>query len=175
MERAARILAAERPEESLEPGGVEGAADLPEVLVDRDQVADALSRLLGNAAHRAGGLGKVRVKLEETEAVGERGVRTGAFVRVDVLFPREEITEEDLHPDEDRRRAATTIGARTWPPPSSSSRPTVDASSSPTSGPHRAPGLGPHSGRLGRGIGLALTGGRTPDVTNGRKSAAASA
>ncbi len=102
VERAARILAAERPEESLDALGVEGAADLPEVLVDRDQVADALSRLLGNAAHRAGGLGKVRVKLEETEAVGERGVRTGAFVRVDVLFPREEITEEDLHPDEDR-------------------------------------------------------------------------
>jgi hypothetical protein len=102
VERAARILAAERPEESLDVLGVEGAADLPEVLVDRDQVADALSRLLGNAAHRAGGLGKVRVKLEETEAVGERGVRTGAFVRVDVLFPREEITEDDLHPDEDR-------------------------------------------------------------------------
>jgi hypothetical protein len=99
VDRAARILSADLPEG---PAAIriEGPDDLPEVLVDRDQVADALSRLLANAAHRAGGLDRIRVRLEETEAVGERGVRTGAFVRVDVLFPREEITEEDLHTDE---------------------------------------------------------------------------
>ena len=85
--------------------------DLPEVLVDRDQVADALARLLDNAGRRAGALGRVTVRLAETEALGERGVRPGAFVRVDVLFPREEITEEDLHGDDaagrrrDHRRA----------------------------------------------------------------------
>jgi hypothetical protein len=73
------------------------------VLVDREQVADALSRLLGNAAQRAGGLKHVRVRLEPAEAVGERGVRPEPFVRVDILFPREEITEEDLS-DEGRRR-----------------------------------------------------------------------
>jgi hypothetical protein len=67
-------------------------------------VADALARLLGNAAHRAGSLSRVRVELVETEALGERGVRSGAFVRVDILFPREEITEEDFHTDEEKAR-----------------------------------------------------------------------
>lgn len=103
VDRATRILSTEFPE-GPSPGGVELADGLPEVLVDRDQVADALARLLGNAAHRAGSLSRVRVKLEETEALGERGVRPGAFVRVDILFPREEITEEDLHTDEEKAR-----------------------------------------------------------------------
>ncbi|HVQ30045.1 MAG TPA: PAS domain-containing protein, partial [Vicinamibacteria bacterium] len=82
VEHAMRILSAEFPDG---PGlaGVEAADGLPEVLVDRDQVADALARLLGNAAHRAGSLSRVRVQLVETEALGERGVRSGAFVRVD--------------------------------------------------------------------------------------------
>jgi hypothetical protein len=66
-------------------------------------VADALSRLLGNAAQRAGGLKRVHVRLEQAEAMGERGVRPEPFVRVDILFPREEITEEDLS-DDGRRR-----------------------------------------------------------------------
>ena len=84
-----------------EPGdadtlAIEAAPDLPEVLVDREQVAEALSRLLGNAAHRAGGLKRVRVRLVQAEALGERGVRPEPFVRVDILFPREEITEDDL-------------------------------------------------------------------------------
>jgi PAS domain S-box-containing protein len=84
-----------------EPAGadalaIEAAPDLPEVLVDREQVAEALSRLLGNAAHRAGGLSRVRVRLVQAEAMGERGVRPEPFVRVDILFPREEITEDDL-------------------------------------------------------------------------------
>lgn len=83
---------------------IEAAADLPEVLVDREQVAEALSRLLGNAAHRAGGLKRVRVRLAQAEAMGERGVRPEPFVRVDVLFPREEITEEDLGAEEVARR-----------------------------------------------------------------------
>jgi PAS domain S-box-containing protein len=92
-----------------EPGdadalAIEAAADLPEVLVDREQVAEALSRLLGNAAHRAGGLKRVRVRLAQAEAMGERGVRPEPFVRVDVLFPREEITEEDLGAEEVARR-----------------------------------------------------------------------
>jgi PAS domain S-box-containing protein len=77
--------------------------DLPEVLVDREQVSEALSRLLGNAAQRAGGLKRVHVRLEQAEAMGERGVRPEPFVRVDILFPREEITEEDLS-DDGRRR-----------------------------------------------------------------------
>ena len=103
VDRAMRILSAEFPD-GPGPAGVEAAEGLPEVLVDRDQVADALARLLGNAAHRAGSLSRVRVQLVETEALGERGVRSGAFVRVDILFPREEITEEDLHTDEEKAR-----------------------------------------------------------------------
>jgi PAS domain S-box-containing protein len=100
VDRATQILATEFPAGDR-PSALEAAKSLPEVLVDREQVADALARLLGNAAHRAGGLSRVKVKLEETEAVGERGVRSGAFVRVDILFPREEITEDDLGMDED--------------------------------------------------------------------------
>ena len=103
VDRAVRILSTEFPEE---PGlaEVDGAEELPEVLVDPDQVSDALARLLGNAAHRAGSLSRVRVRLEETEALGERGVRPGTFVRVDILFPREEISKEDLHTDEEKAR-----------------------------------------------------------------------
>lgn len=68
---------------------------LPEVLVDREQVAAALARLLGSAAQRAGGLSRVHVRLELAEAMGERGVRPEPFVRVDILFPRQEATGED--------------------------------------------------------------------------------
>jgi PAS domain S-box-containing protein len=100
IDRATALLSAQFPEGGR-PHGPEGSPGLPEVLVDRDQVADALARLLGNAAHRAGGLSRIRVKLEETEAVSERGVRSGAFVRVDILFPREEMTEEDMGTDEE--------------------------------------------------------------------------
>jgi len=82
---------------------IQAATDLPEVLVDREQVTDALSRLLGNAVQRAGGLKRVHVRLGQAEAMGERGVRPEPFVRVDILFPREEITEEDLS-DDGRRR-----------------------------------------------------------------------
>ena len=99
VERAAALVAAQLPEAGR-PGAIEVPVDLPEVLVDREQVADALARLLANAGRRAGGLGRVTVRLAETEALGERGVRVGAFVRVDVLFPREEITEDDLHGDD---------------------------------------------------------------------------
>jgi hypothetical protein len=79
-----------------QPPKVEAPAGLPEALVDREQIVEALARLLANASHRAGAAGKVRVCLEETEALGERGVRPGLFVRVDIVFPREEITEADL-------------------------------------------------------------------------------
>jgi PAS domain S-box-containing protein len=91
------------------PAGVplEAPVGLPEVLVDRDQVVEALSRLLGNAAHRAGGASKLRVRLVEAKAMGERGVRPEPFIRVDILFPPEEITEDDLgtDPGGTRRRA----------------------------------------------------------------------
>jgi PAS domain S-box-containing protein len=86
---------------------VEAPAGLPEVLVDREQVVEALGRLLGNAAHRAGGASLLRVRLAEAKAMGERGVRPEPFIRVDILFPREEITEDDISADSGgtRRRA----------------------------------------------------------------------
>jgi hypothetical protein len=86
---------------------LEAPAGLPEVLVDRDQVVEALGRLLGNAAHRAGSAARLRVRLAEAKALGERGVRPEPFIRVDILFPREEITEDDLgtDPGGTRRRA----------------------------------------------------------------------
>ncbi len=91
------------------PAGVplEAPVGLPEVLVDRDQVVEALRRLLGNAAHRAGSAKDLRVRLAETKAMGERGVRPEPFVRVDILFPRDAITEDDLgtDPGGTRRRA----------------------------------------------------------------------
>jgi PAS domain S-box-containing protein len=102
IRQAARSLQGEPGD--AEALAIEAATDLPEVLVDREQVAEALSRLLGNAAHRAGGLRRVRVRLAQAEAMGERGVRPEPFVRVDVLFPREEITEEDLGSEEGARR-----------------------------------------------------------------------
>jgi PAS domain S-box-containing protein len=86
---------------------LEAPAGLPEVLVDRDQVVEALGRLLGNAAHRAGGPSLLRVRLGEEKAMGERGVRPEPFIRVDILFPPESITEDDIgtDPGGTRRRA----------------------------------------------------------------------
>ena len=81
------------------PGTIEVAADLPLVLVDSEQVVLALARLLQNAAHRAGHPDRVHLHVFETRAVGERGLRTEPFVRVDILFPREEMTEDDLSSD----------------------------------------------------------------------------
>jgi PAS domain S-box-containing protein len=86
---------------------LEAPAGLPEVLVDREQVVDALGRLLGNAAHRAGGASLLRVRLAEEKAMGERGVRPEPFVRIDILFPPVAITEDDIgtDPGGTRRRA----------------------------------------------------------------------
>jgi PAS domain S-box-containing protein len=98
LRQAVESVAAERPEDDRTLD-IEASASLAEVLVDREQVADALSRLLGSAVQRAGNLGRVRVRLAETEAPGERGVKPVPFIRVDILFPREQITEEDLAGD----------------------------------------------------------------------------
>ena len=95
-------LGAEADEAAALP--IEATGDLPEVLVDREQVAGALKHLLANAAHRAGSLKRVRVRLTQAEALGERGLRPEPFVRVDILFEREEITEEDLGSEAEARR-----------------------------------------------------------------------
>lgn len=96
----------EADEVGSELGSVDIDSALPDVLVDGDQVVQALARLLQNAAHRATGARHVHLKAVETQAVGERGVRPEPFVRIDLLFPREEMTEEDLgtDPETERRR-----------------------------------------------------------------------
>jgi PAS domain S-box-containing protein len=75
---------------------VELREPLPQVVVDPAQVTEALARMLGNAVHRAGGPQRVRVRLAEILALGDQGVRPESFVRVDVLYGREEITEMDF-------------------------------------------------------------------------------
>src|SRR5262249_15301833 len=95
---AAQVVPAERPEDDRALA-IDVANPIAEVLVDRDQVAEALARLLGNAVQRAGALHRVRVRLSMTEALGERGVKPVPFVRVDILFPREQITDEDIGGD----------------------------------------------------------------------------
>jgi PAS domain S-box-containing protein len=91
-------------EAGARPGTIEVAPDLPAVLADADQVVLALARLLQNAAHRAGQPDRVHLRVFETRAVGERGLRPEPFVRVDILFPREEMTEDDLSPDAESER-----------------------------------------------------------------------
>jgi hypothetical protein len=86
------------------PGTIDIAPELPQVLADPDQVVLALARLLQNAAHRAGHPERVYLHVFETRAVGERGLKPEPFVRVDILFPREEMTEDDLSPDPDSER-----------------------------------------------------------------------
>ncbi|HEY6552233.1 MAG TPA: PAS domain-containing protein [Vicinamibacteria bacterium] len=96
----------EHEEPGSRPGTIDVAPDLPAVLADADQVVVALARLLQNAAHRAGRPDAVHLKVFETRAVGEFGHRPAPFVRVDILFPREEMTEDDISadPESDRHR-----------------------------------------------------------------------
>ncbi|HKC12152.1 MAG TPA: PAS domain S-box protein, partial [Vicinamibacteria bacterium] len=102
--REAAATLAKRSPEGWPEVGIEAPEHLPEVLVDRQQVVEALARLLDNAAHRSVDKARLRVRLAETEALGERGVRAEPFVRVDILLPREEITDEDLGADGESAR-----------------------------------------------------------------------
>jgi PAS domain S-box-containing protein len=99
-----QALARLEQEVGARPGTVDVAAELPLVLADADQVVLALARLLQNAVHRAGRPDRVDLRVFETRAVGERGLRPEPFVRVDILFPREEMTEDDLSPDPESER-----------------------------------------------------------------------
>jgi PAS domain S-box-containing protein len=103
VRQAAEILAARSPGRWPDVG-IEAPDNLPEVLVDRQQVVEALVRLLDNAAHRSLDPARLRVRLAETQALGERGVRAEPFVRVDILLPPEEITDEDLGADGESAR-----------------------------------------------------------------------
>ena len=81
------------------PVRVEPAESLPEVLVDRQQVAEALSQLTASAIQRCGDAARVLVRLTPTEAVGDKGVHPGPSVRIEIVYPRALITELDLGPE----------------------------------------------------------------------------
>jgi PAS domain S-box-containing protein len=102
VQQALGRLEAEEP--GARPGTVEIAETLPQVLADAEQVVLALAHLLQNAAHRAGRQDQVFLRVFETQAVPERGVRPEPFVRVDILFPREEMTVEDMSLDDETER-----------------------------------------------------------------------
>jgi PAS domain S-box-containing protein len=103
VRQAAQTLAKSSPE-GWPDVGIDAPEHLPEVLVDRQQVVEALARLLDNAVHRSVDKARLRVRLAETQALGERGVKPEPFVRVDILLPREEITDEDLGADGETAR-----------------------------------------------------------------------
>ncbi len=75
---------------------VEAFGELPEVLVDRQQVTEALAILVVNAVRRGGEASRVRVRIERTEALADKDVHPGPSVRIDILYPRALITESDL-------------------------------------------------------------------------------
>jgi hypothetical protein len=75
---------------------VETADDLPEVLVDRQQVSEALATLLAATFERCGDPSHVRVRVMRTEAAAEKSAQTASAARIEILSPRALITEHDL-------------------------------------------------------------------------------
>ncbi|MBN2368868.1 MAG: PAS domain S-box protein [Vicinamibacteria bacterium] len=78
------------------PIRIEPEDDLPDVLVDRQQITEALTKLVISAAHRCNDPALVRLRIDSAEAVGDKGVRLRPSVRFNILFPRAQITEQDL-------------------------------------------------------------------------------
>jgi PAS domain S-box-containing protein len=79
---------------------LEAPGDIPEVLLDRDQVTEALVILLARTLERCGDPAVVRVRLRRAEPAG--GAKPGqppAAICIDILYPRALITERDLGPE----------------------------------------------------------------------------
>ncbi len=100
--RAALARLSEANEGPFRP--IQEGEDLPLVLVDREQIVEALARLISTAALRAGDAYRLRFRFGMTSSTGERGTREERFVRVDILFSREAITEEDMAPEPEPER-----------------------------------------------------------------------
>jgi PAS domain S-box-containing protein len=98
VRRALELLADETGGQAP-PVRLEPAEALPEVLVDRQQVAEALAQLTASAIQRCGDAARVLVRLSPTEAVGDKGVHPGPSVRIEIVYPRALITELDLGPE----------------------------------------------------------------------------
>jgi len=74
---------------------LETAGDLPEVLVDRQQVTEALTLLLSSVLERGPDPADVRVRLTRTEAPAGPSGQPAPTARIDISYPAV-ITEHDL-------------------------------------------------------------------------------
>ena len=78
---------------------LEAPDNVPEVLLDRDQVTEALVILLARTLERCGDPAAVRVRVRRAEPEGAKPGHTPAAVCIDILYPRALITERDLGPE----------------------------------------------------------------------------
>jgi PAS domain S-box-containing protein len=78
---------------------LEAPDDVPEVLLDRDQVTEALVILLARTLERCGDPASLRVRVRRAEPEGAKPGHPPAAVCIDILYPRALITEHDLGPE----------------------------------------------------------------------------
>jgi len=69
---------------------------LPDVLLDRQQLTEALSILVASAIERCGDPEKVCIGLTRTEAASEKGLHPVPYVQIEIRYPKAFITEHDL-------------------------------------------------------------------------------
>jgi PAS domain S-box-containing protein len=116
LARAAIGDLAERHEADGQFVSLETGDDVPEVLLDRQQVTEALTILLSNVLDRCEDPANVRVRVTRTEAASEKGGPAAAAARIEILYPRIlAITEQDLaaeaEPSEGRTQRRTDFVA----------------------------------------------------------------
>ena len=78
---------------------LEAPDGVPEVLLDRDQVTEALVILLARTLERCGDPAALRVRVRPAEPEGAKPGHPAAAVCIDILYPRALITEHDLGPE----------------------------------------------------------------------------
>jgi PAS domain S-box-containing protein len=98
LARAAIQALAERQEKDGAFVRLETADDVPEVLLDRQQVTEALTILLSSALETCPDPADVRVRLTRTEAPGGPSGQPAPAARIEIGFPAV-ITERDLGTD----------------------------------------------------------------------------
>jgi PAS domain S-box-containing protein len=77
---------------AIEPG-----PELPEILLDRHQVTEALTRIFEHSLARCSNPSEVHVSLHKTVSLSDKDVHPVPFVRIDVRFPGSvQMTERDL-------------------------------------------------------------------------------
>jgi hypothetical protein len=80
---------------------MEAPEDVPELLLDRDQVTEALVILLARTLERCGDPAALRVRVRRAEPAGAKPGQPPAAICIDILYPRALITERDLGPEAD--------------------------------------------------------------------------